>query len=161
VNTASDDKKRAGKAAASEAAPEAAAVVAPDELGRIRDILFGQQVRAYDARLKALEQRTQQDDAELRTDVTKRLASLEDYVKAEVNALGERLKTEQDERYRAVRQVAKELREGLEAIDKRLTAAAAQAEAEFHVLREQVLQYSQAVRDELRAAAGESASLPH
>lgn len=135
------------------------------ELDRIRDILFGRQAEAIDARLRSLESQTRDDNAALRSDTAKRLASLELYVKGEVTAISERLRTEADERTRGIRHLARELREGLEAIEKRVTAAAAQTEEELRLLREQVLHDSQSLRDEIRAtsegAETQAGSLPH
>lgn len=159
-STSTDEKKRPGKTALPALAPPPAA--GPDELGQVRDLLFGAQMRSYDARLQTLEGQTQAENADLRADLIKRLASLEDYVKGEMNALSERVKIEQEERYRAVKQVTKELREGIDGLDKRLLSGVAQLESELHKLRDQVLQFSQSVRDEIRAAAQEpAAAQPH
>lgn len=136
------------------------------DLDRIRDILFGRQAQTFEARLNALETLAHEENKTLRTDTAKRLASLELYVKGEITALSERLRTEMDDRNRGSKQISREIREGLDAMDKRLTAAAEQTEEELRLLREQVLHDSQSLRDELHASASPGAepsagSLPH
>jgi hypothetical protein len=157
-NSAGEEKKKAGKLNPAEPAKSADS----DDLDRIRHILFGDQISAYDSRFGSLESRTRSDRAELRTDVAKRLAALETFVKGELGAISERIRDEREERTRIFRQISKEFRDGLELTEKRLAEYAAQADRELHAFREQFLAYSQTVRDEIHAAAEEeSGTLPH
>lgn len=156
-----DIKKRAAKPLAAEEKPAAGG----EDLERIRDILFGRQTQAIESRLRSLEALTREETSTLRSETAKRLASLELYVKGEITAVSERLRAETEERSRGIRHVSREIREALEAMEKRITAASAQTEEELRLLREQVLHDSQSLRDEIHASAGNGepapGSLPH
>ena len=54
---------------------------------RIRNILFGSQMRDYDGRFQRLEERLVRDAAEVRSDLQKRLEALEAFMKGEVESL--------------------------------------------------------------------------
>src|SRR5215813_12449769 len=56
---------------------------------KIRDILFGAQMRDYDKRFARLEDRLMKDAEALRDEMRKRLDALESYVKQEAEALGQ------------------------------------------------------------------------
>ncbi|MDB6154653.1 MAG: hypothetical protein JWL90_3106, partial [Chthoniobacteraceae bacterium] len=65
-----------------------------DESGnvdRIRNILFGSQMRDYDGRFQRLEEKLVRDAAELRVDLQKRIEGLEEFIKSEVESLATRL----------------------------------------------------------------------
>ena len=80
-------------------------------LEKVRDLLFGVQMRDYDRKFARLEERLVKETSDLREDVKKRLAAIEQLLAEEVETLNERLKTEQDER---VRRAAKDLSRQLE-----------------------------------------------
>jgi len=64
---------------------------APESLDKVRDILFGGQMRAVEERLQGLESRLLQSQESLRTEFTKQLSAIEATVQREVQALTERL----------------------------------------------------------------------
>ena len=74
-------------------------------LDKIRDILFGVQARAYEQRFTRMEDQLASEIADLREEARKRSDSLENYIKEEVQSLGERLKSEQDDRNRLAGEV--------------------------------------------------------
>src|SRR6202161_713816 len=59
---------------------------------KIRDILFGSQMRDYDKRFVRLEERLAKAADALRDDLKKRFDSLESFVQQEVESLHQRLK---------------------------------------------------------------------
>ena len=61
---------------------------------KIRDILFGSQMRDYDKRFARVEERLVKDAAALREEIKKRIDGLESFVHQEVESLGQRLKNE-------------------------------------------------------------------
>ncbi|MEO5721469.1 MAG: hypothetical protein ABIR71_08375, partial [Chthoniobacterales bacterium] len=69
-----------------------AAVDESQNVDRIRDILFGSQMRDYDGRFQRVEERLVREAAELRGDLQKRLEALEAYMKGEVESLTHRLR---------------------------------------------------------------------
>jgi chromosome segregation ATPase len=80
-------------------------------LDKVRDLLFGGQMRDYDRKFARLEERLIKETVELRDEVKKRLAALEAYMKAEVESLSDRLRVEQDARTGAAKDLRHELRE--------------------------------------------------
>ncbi|PZD73917.1 hypothetical protein C1752_01601 [Acaryochloris thomasi RCC1774] len=61
-------------------------------LEKIREILFGSQVRTHDQRFARLEERLEQECNTLRSDVNRRLDALESYIQQEVGSLSEQIK---------------------------------------------------------------------
>src|ERR1700735_5916501 len=59
---------------------------------KIRDILFGSQMRDYDKRFGRLEERLIKDAESLRDEMKKRFEALEGFVQKEIESLGPRLK---------------------------------------------------------------------
>src|SRR6185295_6529950 len=91
-----EERKRA--ASATEVAVEDGNKAAGGDLAgggnvdKIRDILFGTQMRDYEKRFVRLEERLLKESADLREDVKRRFDSLEIYVKKELESLTDRLK---------------------------------------------------------------------
>ena len=71
---------------------------------KIRDILFGTQMRDYDRRFAALEERLLRDSAELRDDLNKRLLATEQFVRGELDTVAANLSAEQRDRMQATRE---------------------------------------------------------
>ena len=67
------------------------AEAAPESLDKVRDILFGGQIRAVESRLNAAETRLLQGQENVRADLSKQIAQLESTLQKEVQSLGERL----------------------------------------------------------------------
>ncbi len=74
-------------------------------IDKVRDILFGVQMRDYDKRFARLEERLVKETTELKDDVKKRLASLEQFMKQEFESLGDRLSSEHAGREGAVKEL--------------------------------------------------------
>ncbi len=87
---------------------------------KIRDILFGSQMRDYDKRFGRLEDRLIKDAESLRDEMKKRFETLEAFVQKELESLGVRLKTEKAERAEAVKELGVQHRDAAKAFDKRL-----------------------------------------
>ena len=108
---------------------------------KIRDILFGSQMRDYEKKFIRLEERLGKESAELREDMKRRFASLETFIKNEVDALSDRLKTEQSERAESGKELARELKDTNKAWEKKTgqmddQSAKAQRELRQHILEE-------------------------
>lgn len=68
---------------------------------RIRDILFGGQMRDYDTRFNRVEEKMSKEITRLRADMDKRMSSLEDFMRREFETLSEKIQTEKKERSEA------------------------------------------------------------
>ena len=86
---------------------DATAAPADDSAGnidKVRDILFGGQMRDYERRFQRLEGRLTQEIGQLKDDVRQRLAALEQFMKQEAASLADRITTEHDERTDATKE---------------------------------------------------------
>ena len=122
----------------------------PESLDKVRDILFGGQMRAVDERLASLEERFQRELTAFRADTQRQLSNTESYIKQEIEALGERLATERAKRAEDGKALAAELKETLSSFEKRvanLDDATAKADAE---LRTTVLEYSKSTSNQIK-----------
>jgi DNA anti-recombination protein RmuC len=144
------------KVAAPAPAPAAARAVdvtpndsPPDSIDKVRDILFGGQMRAVESRLQGLEERIMREQATMRTDFTKHLADVDANAKREAQALGERLAAERAKRAEDLKTLSSELKEVLRSLEKRhvkLEELTGMADAE---IRDNIMQQSRALTTEI------------
>ena len=71
---------------------------------KIRDILFGTQMRDYDRRFAATEERLQREATHLREDLGRRMLATEQYLRSEIETLTTALKAEERDRVQGVRE---------------------------------------------------------
>jgi hypothetical protein len=139
-------------------APQAAAVDGAggsDESGganldKVRDILFGAQMRIVDRRFAQLEERITTQAAELADQLRRQLAALEDLVKRNADALGQRLTSESEYRSEATSRLTRELGETAGAYDRRAGALEARIDSAQHDLRHDIQALSQRLTDDMR-----------
>ncbi len=111
----------------------------PESLDKVRDILFGSQMRAVETRLQGMEERLREEHESIRSDFTKQTESLEALMRSEVQALTERLAAERTRRTEELKALSAEFKEALRALEKRhvkLEEAGTMADA---ALRDQLL----------------------
>jgi hypothetical protein len=80
-------------------------------IDKIRDIIFGHQMRDYEKRFIMLEERMQQQIDSLRNETVKRLEAVEIFIKKEIDALSDRLKTEKSMRTQTARESSREIKD--------------------------------------------------
>ena len=119
-------------------------------LDKVRDILFGGQARDIDRRFQRLEDRLLKETADLKDDVRKRLAALEQFMKQESATLAERIKTEHDERTDATKDLARDARESVKAFEKKTGQLDDQVGRVQRELRQQILDARQSLTEDLR-----------
>ena len=124
--------------------------VAGGNLDKVRDLLFGGQMRDYDRKFARLEERLIRETAELRDDVKKRLAGLEAYMKAEVESLSERLRAEQDGRTTADQEAERALRETAQQFGQKVAQLDDQIARGQRDLRQQLHAQHQELGDDIR-----------
>jgi len=110
--------KSATKQSASEAV--AAAVDSPENLDKVRDILFGGHMRAVEGRIARVEERLMREQSALRSDLETALAALEGFARKELDGLGEKLKAEREKRAEDLKALGADLRDAIKALDRRL-----------------------------------------
>lgn len=127
-----------------------------ENVDKIRDILFGTQMRDYDKRFSRLEERLLKESADLREDSRKRFDALEAYIKKEFEALGMRLAAEKTARTDDVQHLSEGLKDLARNADRRAANIEEQMSQGHSQLREQILEQSKSLNDEI---AGRHADL--
>ena len=117
-------------------APESANV------DKIREIIFGSQMRDYERRFARLEERLTADAQALRDDTRKRIDTLEAFVQKEIDSLSQRLKAEKSERAESLKEIGRELRETAQSGQNRLSQLDDQFAKDAAALRSQLLEQS-------------------
>jgi hypothetical protein len=118
---------------------------------KIRDIIFGSQMRDYEKRFARLEERLTADAQALREDTRKRIDTLETFVQKEFDSLSQRLKSEKSERGEALKEITRELRDTTQTIDKKLSQIDDELTKEAAALRTQLLEQSKQLSAEADA----------
>ena len=124
-----------------------------DESGkvdRIRDILFGSQMRDYDGRFQRLEEHLAREATDVRTEVQKRLEALENFMRAEVESIRNRANAEQSERIGAIEKLGRDLIEAARNLDSKINNLAEHGSKEVRDLRQQLLDQSKALSAEIK-----------
>ncbi|HSJ62943.1 MAG TPA: hypothetical protein VK922_03445 [Gemmatimonadaceae bacterium] len=120
----------------------------PESLDKVRDILFGGQMRAVEARIQNLEERLLREQDVMRTDLLQQIREVDAAARRELDSLGARLAAERETRAEELKALGAELRESLKALERRhatLEEAANAADAE---LRDGLLEHSRATSAE-------------
>ena len=126
---------------------------------KIRDILFGTQMRDYDTRFSRLEETVAKETAEIRDSSRRRLDQLEQYIKREFEALELRIKAEREERAEAGSQSSRELKELGEALTRRLRELDDRGVGVERDLRKHLLQQSKDLSDQMQQRHDEVSTL--
>ncbi|MGH9713277.1 MAG: hypothetical protein ACRD5M_08260 [Candidatus Acidiferrales bacterium] len=125
---------------------------------KIRDILFGSQMRDYEKRFSRLEDNVTKAVENLREDMAKRFDTLSGFVQQEVDSLSQRLKTEKGERSDAFKELSRELKDAAKGLEKKigqLEESFADGQSE---LRSKILEHSKAVMNEIDKLRREAAA---
>ena len=128
-------------------------------LEKIREILFGAQVHDFEKRFTRLEEKLLKETADSRAETKKRFDSMEAFIRKEIESLVERVKTEQGERADAVKEISRDVRETAKNLEKKLAQLDEQATKGQRELRQQILDQSKSLTDEIRTRVKESAAL--
>jgi uncharacterized protein (DUF3084 family) len=124
-----------------------------DEAGkvdRIRDILFGPQMRDYDGRFQRLEDNLAHEANEIRADTQKRLEALERFIKGEVDSINSRAAAEHGERCNATDKLGRDLAETSRNLDTKVSNLSEQTAKNIGELRELLLEQSKMLSAEMK-----------
>jgi DNA anti-recombination protein RmuC len=119
-------------------------------LDKVRDILFGGQMRDLDLRFARVEERLTRETAELAADVHKRLTSVEQYAGTEAEALAQRIKTEYEARTTATKELSRQLHDTSSEFERRSGVIEDQLSRAQRELRQQILDVQQQLSSEIR-----------
>jgi hypothetical protein len=118
-------------------------------IDKVRDILFGVQMRDYDKRFTRLEEKLAKETGDLKEDVKKRLAALEQFMRQEFEALGDRLSSEHAGREEAVKVIGQTHRDAVAAFEKKTAGIDDQLSKAQRELRQQLLDAQKELTDEM------------
>lgn len=116
-------------------------------------------MRAYDKRFTRLEERLAKESSDLREENKNLFKALEAFVKSEFEALTNRLQSEQRARDESVQGVSRELHETAKTLESKLQQFDAQTTQTHRDLRQQLLDQSQTLSDEIRRKHDELSAL--
>ena len=121
----------------------------PGNVDKIRDILFGSQMRDYDKKFARLEERLLKESADLREELKRRFASLESFMKSEVEVLNDAQKAEKNARDEALKNLDGKLGETAKAFDRRAAQADEQSGKAQRDLRQLMLDETKRLSEEI------------
>jgi len=118
---------------------------------KIREILFGSQMRDYEKRVLSLEDRLMKETRSLRDDVMKRIDGLEAFCKEEFEAQQQRFKLEKTERSDTIKELARELKDTGKTLEKRLGQIEEDTSKTQTEFRSRVLEQSKTLSAEIES----------
>ncbi len=131
---------------------------------KIRDILFGGQMRDYDKRFADMEKRLTTHIERMSSDLEKRIERLNNYAKREVDKLSEQLRAERKDRIADDKQGSKDLKDltvqvesWFGEVEEQLETEAKDLRASMHDQNEELSTLIRQTRDELNESITEEA----
>jgi DNA repair exonuclease SbcCD ATPase subunit len=120
-------------------------------IDKIRDILFGSQMRDYEKRFAKLEERLQREHQELKEEMRKRLESLEGYVRSEADALSSRITTEQEQRGDSLTDLSREMKDIAKSLEKKTAQLDELFNKNNRDMRQQALDQTKQLMEEIQS----------
>ena len=117
---------------------------------KIRDILFGSQIKNYEARFARLEDTLARETTELKETMRRRFESVEGFFRKEAESLSGRLKAEREERNEALKGLARDLKAASDALSKKILELDNKTAEEQSGLRQELMQESRKLLEEIR-----------
>jgi hypothetical protein len=120
-----------------------------ENVERIREILFGPQIREFGQQLSRVEERLSQEAADLKAETRRRLDAIEVYTRQEMADLGERLRTERGERAESCSQLSQALADSTKTSERRLTESDERTAKGLRELRQATFERIKSILDDL------------
>lgn len=117
---------------------------------KIRQILFGGQMRDYEQRFDTMEARLTQNMERVSHDFERRLERLDAYVRREVDKLGEQIKSEKKDRTTDGKKTAEELQYLVEQVETWFAEVDEQLASEAKELRNSILEQCEGLSTQIR-----------
>jgi uncharacterized phage infection (PIP) family protein YhgE len=119
-------------------------------LDKIKELLFGAQVREYENRFARLEERMVRENNSLREETRKRLEAMEQYIYQELSTLTAALRTEQTQREDTINGLNSEFRDLMKTLERQVDQLEEQTNQRHRELRQQLIGQSKTLDDEIR-----------
>ncbi len=160
-NSPAPQKEKMDNLSPERASAEKSTVEYASETGsvdKIRDILFGNQMRDYNKRFTLLEERILQEIRDLRDETKNRLDTMESYIQKEIESLSNRLNTEQKLRTESLEKVTNEFKVETKSISESIERLEDQQSQDSRDLRQQLLEQSKSFSNEISKKHEESSA---
>jgi hypothetical protein len=128
-------------------------------IDKIRDILFGNQMRDYEQRFSRLEEALRKESAELRDSTRRHLEALETFVHKELTAIHGRIVAERDERSENHSRLNADLSAASASVYRKISEMESHESNAKSEIRSNLLQQSKELNDAIRQKADELTAL--
>ena len=115
-----------------------------ENVDKIRDILFGEEMRVYERRFNELDQRLVREQQKLKDEINGRITKFETFLKKEIEKLSEKDKQEKKDRIDGIKnlkdnlqEVIKELNKSIDEVDETLSKECTELRQEIHDLSQE------------------------
>ena len=129
---------------------EASAAAAGGNVDKIRDILFGTQMRDYERRFKRTEDRFSKENAHLRDDMGQRIRALEELINSELDSLSDKVKVERQERQTMYQELQQEITSLKNELNNRITQLDELFSKDMKQLRQHMHNKFQEINNQMR-----------
>ncbi len=119
-------------------------------IDKIREIIFGGQMRDYEKRFTRVEERLLKESKDLREDTRKRFETLEKFIKSEFASVAERLQTEHRTNDESAQGLWRGIHEVIQTMNAKFTELQEQSAGAQSDLRQQILAQSKDLSNEIR-----------
>jgi len=116
---------------------------------KIRDILFGNQMRDYDRKFNQLEERIANDLSNLRKENALQIESLQTFLESEIEVLGSKLATEEKTRVKEMDNMDDLISKNVRQIDQKISELGAALDTQTREVNQKMLKQSQDFNSEL------------
>ncbi len=144
---------------ANEVAKTEATVAGVGNVDKIREIIFGGQMKGYEARFARLEEALQREMADLRDSTRKRLDALEASLRQEMEALASQDKMERAERLEALERLSRDVKEQGETFARKLGDSDGRHSDAERVIRNDLAAKSSEISDDIQRRTQDLAAL--
>ncbi len=120
-----------------------------DNVDKIRDILFGNQMREFDRKFTQLEERISSDLGNIRKENALQIESLQTFIESEIEILSSKLSTEEKTRIDEMDDMDADLKKNVKQIDKKITDAGKSLDTQSREINQKMLKQSQDFNTEM------------
>ena len=114
-----------------------------DNVDKIRDILFGNQMRDFDRKFNQLEERIASDLTNLRKENSLQIESLQTFIESEIEILASKLSSEEKTRIDEMDDMDAGLKKNVKQIDKKIADAGKSLDTHSREMNQKMLKQSQ------------------
>ena len=139
------------KTKAKTAMPEASDSAELDNVDKIRDILFGNQMRDFDKKFNQLEDRISAELTSLRKENSLQMESLQTFIEGEIEILSNKLSAEESSRIEEMDDLDSELKKSARQLDKKIADLSKALDTQSRDINQKMLKQSQDFNSELKS----------